>query len=283
MVDYSLWEVIGNGNAPPITKVVETAIAPATTEEKVQRRLELKERSTLLMVIPNEHQLKLNSIKYAKSLMQAVEKSTSNINGAVNTAHGVTTASTQATTVNSTTIDNLSDAVICSFFASQPNSPKLDNEDLQQIHPNDLKEIDLRWQMAMLIIRARRFLKNTGRKFSMNGNDIIGFNKSKVECYNYYKRGLFARECKAPRNQENKNKENSRRFMHVETPATLALVSCVGLKGNFMPLKPDFSGLEEFVNEPKTSEPTFKKSVVETSEAMASADKPKIGSPLIKD
>nr|GEW23530.1 ribonuclease H-like domain-containing protein [Tanacetum cinerariifolium] len=75
----------------------------------------------------------------------------------------------QATVVNSTTTDNLSDVVICSFFASQPNSPQLDNDDLQQIHPNDLEEMDLRWQMAMLIMRARRFLKNTGRKFSMNG------------------------------------------------------------------------------------------------------------------
>ncbi|GKB05043.1 hypothetical protein Tco_0833238 [Tanacetum coccineum] len=45
-------------------------------------------------------------------------------NGAVNTAHGATTASTQATAVNSTTINNLSDAVICAFFASQPNSPQ---------------------------------------------------------------------------------------------------------------------------------------------------------------
>ncbi|GJY34374.1 hypothetical protein Tco_0418843 [Tanacetum coccineum] len=78
MVDYSLWEVIENGNAPPITKLVEgveTIIAPSTAEEKAQRRLELKARSTLLMGIPNEHQLKFNSIKDAKSLLQAIEKS----------------------------------------------------------------------------------------------------------------------------------------------------------------------------------------------------------------
>ncbi|GKF85247.1 hypothetical protein Tco_0250145, partial [Tanacetum coccineum] len=85
--------------------------------------------------------------------------STSSTNGAVNTAHGATTASTQATAVNSTTIDNLSDAVIYAFFASQPNNPQLDNEDLQQIVPDDLEEIDLRWQLAMLTMRAKRFLK----------------------------------------------------------------------------------------------------------------------------
>ncbi|GKD32683.1 hypothetical protein Tco_1248192 [Tanacetum coccineum] len=66
-----------NGNTPPITKVikgVETTIAPTTTEEKAQRRLELKARSTLLMGISNEHQLKFNSIKDAKSLLQDVKK-----------------------------------------------------------------------------------------------------------------------------------------------------------------------------------------------------------------
>ncbi|GKF51701.1 hypothetical protein Tco_0148168, partial [Tanacetum coccineum] len=51
----------------------------------------------------------------------------------------------------------------------QPNSPQLNNEDLQQIHLDDLEKMDLRWQMAMLTMRARRFLKNTGKKFSMNG------------------------------------------------------------------------------------------------------------------
>ncbi|GJS66656.1 ribonuclease H-like domain-containing protein [Tanacetum coccineum] len=284
-----------NGNAPPITKVVEgveTTIAPTTAEEKAQRRLELKARSTLLMGIPNEHQLKFNSIKDAKSLLQAVEKRfggnaatkktqrnllkqqyenftasssevldqtfdrlqkfisqldihsnsisqedvnqkflislTSSTNGAVNTAHGATTASTQATAVNSTIINNLSDAVIYAFFASQPNSPHLDNEDLQQIHLDDLEEIDLRWKMAMLTMRARRFLKNTGRKFSVNGTETIGFDKSKVECYNCHKRGHFARECRAPRNQENRNRENTRRVVPVETTTSNALVSCDG-------------------------------------------------------
>nr|GEU29305.1 hypothetical protein [Tanacetum cinerariifolium] len=244
MVDYSLWEVIENGNKQPITQVVKGVkiiIAPTTSEENAQRRLELKARSILLMGIPNEHQLKFNSIKDAKSLLQAIEKGfggnaatkktqmnllkqhTISINGIVNTAHGVSTASTQANVVNSTTIDNLSDAVIFSFFASQPNSPQLDNEDLQQIHPDDLKDIDLRWQMAMLTMRARIFLKNTVKKFSMNDNETIGFDKSKVECYNYHKRGHFAKECRAIRSKDTKHKESTRRTVPVETPALAAL------------------------------------------------------------
>nr|GFB15478.1 ribonuclease H-like domain-containing protein [Tanacetum cinerariifolium] len=78
----------------------------------------------------------------------------SNSSGSTNQAHGS----------NFANIDSLSDSVIYYFFANQSNSPQLDNEDLQQINADDLKEIDLKWQMAMLTMRARRFLKKTGRK-----------------------------------------------------------------------------------------------------------------------
>ncbi|GKF11324.1 small ubiquitin-related modifier 1-like protein [Tanacetum coccineum] len=62
----------------------------------------------------------------------------------------------------------------------------------------------------------------------MNGSETIGFDKSKVECYNYYKRGHFARECRAPRNQENRNRKNTR-SVPVETTTSNALISCDGL------------------------------------------------------
>nr|GEX55273.1 ribonuclease H-like domain-containing protein [Tanacetum cinerariifolium] len=103
--------------------------------------------------------------------------------------------------------------------------------DLEQIHPDDIEEMDLRWQMAMLTTRARRFLKKTGRKLTVNGDETIGFDKSNVECYNCHKRGHFAKECRAPRNQDNKNKESSRRSVPVETSTSTALVSCDGLGG----------------------------------------------------
>ncbi|GKB95023.1 hypothetical protein Tco_0166842 [Tanacetum coccineum] len=66
MIDYALWEVIENGNSAPKTTVVEgveKVIPPTTTEEKATRGLEVKARSTLMMGIPNEHQLKFNQLR----------------------------------------------------------------------------------------------------------------------------------------------------------------------------------------------------------------------------
>ncbi|GKB25401.1 hypothetical protein Tco_0864802 [Tanacetum coccineum] len=77
MIDYAPWEVIENGNTTLKTTVVEgveKVIPPTTAKEKAHKRLEVKVRSTLMMGIPNEHQLKFNSIKDAKLLLEAIEK-----------------------------------------------------------------------------------------------------------------------------------------------------------------------------------------------------------------
>ncbi|GJV28276.1 retrovirus-related pol polyprotein from transposon TNT 1-94 [Tanacetum coccineum] len=211
-----------NGNAPPIKKVVEgveTIIAPTTAEEKEQRRLLRRglegiqleihgesvsqedvnqkflrslssEWNTHTIVWRNNPEIDTlsmddlyNNLKIYEPKVNGTSSSSTNTqnvafvsansstNGAVNTAHGATTASTQATT------------------------------DLQQIHPDDLEEMDLRWQMAMLTMRARRFLKNTRRKFSVNGTETIGFDK---------------------------NRENTRRVVTVEITTSNALMSCDG-------------------------------------------------------
>ncbi|GJT12690.1 ribonuclease H-like domain-containing protein [Tanacetum coccineum] len=85
--------------------------------------------------------------------------------------------------------------------------------------------MDLRWNIPMLTIRARRFLKNTRRKLDMANKERIGFDKSKVECFNCHKRGHFARECRAPRNQDSRNREPTRRTVPVEETTSNALVS----------------------------------------------------------
>ncbi|GJS10179.1 ribonuclease H-like domain-containing protein [Tanacetum coccineum] len=76
MTDYSLWEVILNGNKVLKRTVgeVEQEYEPTYAEEKQDRRNEIKSRGTLLMALPNKDQLKFHSYKDAKLLMEAIEK-----------------------------------------------------------------------------------------------------------------------------------------------------------------------------------------------------------------
>ncbi|GJY74004.1 putative ribonuclease H-like domain-containing protein [Tanacetum coccineum] len=84
--------------------------------------------------------------------------------------------------------------------------------------------------MALLTIRARRFIKRTGKKLDVSGQRV-GFDKSKVECYNCHKNGHFVRECGALRNQESRGREINRRTVTVETPTENALVAQDGIGG----------------------------------------------------
>nr|GEY63098.1 ribonuclease H-like domain-containing protein [Tanacetum cinerariifolium] len=129
-------------------------------------------------------------------------------------------------------VDSLSNAVIYSFFASQYSSPKLDNEDLKQIDVDDLEEMDLKWQMAMLTMRARRFLQKTGKNLGANGPTYMGFDMSKVECYNSHRKGHFARECRSPKDSRRSGDAGpQKRTVPVETSTSNALVSqCDGTR-----------------------------------------------------
>nr|GEY22020.1 ribonuclease H-like domain-containing protein [Tanacetum cinerariifolium] len=227
--DYSLWEVILNGDSPIPTRVIDGVVqpvAPTTAEHRLTRKNELKARGTLLMDLLDKHQLKFNIHKDAKSLMEAIKKllqklisqlkilgeslsqedinlkflrslptewrthtliwknkadledqslddlfnslkiyeaevksssstssSTQNIafvssqntdstNESVSVVTSVSAASTKVPVYALPNVDTLSDAVIYSFFASQSNSPQLDNDDLKQIDANDLEEMD---------------------------------------------------------------------------------------------------------------------------------------------
>nr|GEZ23999.1 ribonuclease H-like domain-containing protein [Tanacetum cinerariifolium] len=77
MTDYSLWEAILNGDSPVPTRLVEGVsqpVAPTTIEQKLAGKNELKARGPLLMALPDKHQLKFNTHKDAKLLMEAIEK-----------------------------------------------------------------------------------------------------------------------------------------------------------------------------------------------------------------
>nr|GFB19110.1 hypothetical protein [Tanacetum cinerariifolium] len=147
----------------------------------------------------------------------------SNTTELVSAVTSVSSASTKVPVSTLPNVDNLSNAVIYSFFASQSNSPQLDNDDLKQIDTDDSEEMDLKWQMAMLTMRARRFLQRTGRNLGVNGTTSIGFDMSKVECYNFHRRGYFPKECRPPR--DTRNKDTQRRNVPVETSTSNALVS----------------------------------------------------------
>nr|GEU63268.1 reverse transcriptase domain-containing protein [Tanacetum cinerariifolium] len=73
---------------------------------------------------------------------------------------------------------------------------KLKAKNMEHIDTDDLEEIDLKWQVAMLTMRVKRFIKKTRRKLDLNGKEIVGFDRTKFECYNYHRRGHFARECR---------------------------------------------------------------------------------------
>nr|GFA59666.1 ribonuclease H-like domain-containing protein [Tanacetum cinerariifolium] len=234
MTDYSLWEVILNGDSPVPTRLVEGVAQPVasiTIEQKLARKNELKARGTLLMALPDKHQLKFNSHKDAKSLMEAIEKRfggntetkkvqktllkqqfknffgssfeevkhsssqgtdsqnlafvsstpVDSTNDSVSAAVNVSVVGAKLSASSLLNVDSLSNVVIYSFFASQSSSPQLDNEDLKQIDADDLEEMDLKWQIAMLTMRARKFLQKTKRNLGVNSPISMGFDMEKCD------------------------------------------------------------------------------------------------------
>ncbi|GJV01138.1 putative ribonuclease H-like domain-containing protein [Tanacetum coccineum] len=123
------------------------------------------------------------------------------------------------------------DELMYSFFANQSSGLQLDHEDLEQLDEFDLEEMDLKWQVAMISMRLKKFYKKTGRRLQFDAKEPVGFDKTKVECFNCHKTGHFARECISQGNQESrrrdaentgyKAKDNRRRLGKQEEPKAL--------------------------------------------------------------
>nr|GEV32865.1 putative reverse transcriptase domain-containing protein [Tanacetum cinerariifolium] len=241
MTDYSLWEVILNGDSLAPTRVIDGVlqpVAPTTAEQWLARKNELKARGTLLMALPDKHQLKFNTHKDAKTLMEAIEKgleklisqleilrvslSQENINlkflrslpsewrthtliwrnktdleeqslyDLLNSLK-IYEAEVKSSSSASTTTQNI--AFVSSSNTDSTNEPVSVAASVFAIDADNLKEIDLKWQMAMLTVRARRFLQRIRRNLGANGPTSIGFDMSKVECYNCHRMAHFAKEC----------------------------------------------------------------------------------------
>ncbi|GKA81950.1 ribonuclease H-like domain-containing protein [Tanacetum coccineum] len=126
---------------------------------------------------------------------------------------------------------HFSDATVYAFLSTQPQGSQLVHEDLEQLHDDDLEEMDLKWNMALLSIRARKFYQRTGRKIIIDGSNTARYDKLKVECFNCHKMGHFARECKAPRSKDNRNwnQGSSSKAVKIEDASEKAMCAIDGV------------------------------------------------------
>nr|GEV82546.1 hypothetical protein [Tanacetum cinerariifolium] len=255
-------------------------------EKRLAKKNELKSKGTLLIDLPDKHQLKFNIHKDAKSLMEAIvkrfrdNKETKKVQKTLlkqqyENFSGISSESLDqlhnrlqklisqleiiGESISQEDIDlkflrslpskwktytlvwrnqaDLEEQSLDDLFNNlkiyevESNSPQLDNEDLKQIDADDLEEMDLKWKMAMLTMRARMFLQKTRRNLGANGTAAIRFDMSKVGCYNCHKRGHFARECRSPR--DNRNKDTPRRTVPVKVSTLNALVSQCDAVGGY--------------------------------------------------
>ncbi|GKC81906.1 ribonuclease H-like domain-containing protein, partial [Tanacetum coccineum] len=127
-----------------------------------------------------------------------VSENTSSTND-VSTAYSVSNTSGQNSQYEQTSSYSL--------LANQSSCPQLDHEDLEQLDEFDLEEMDLKWQVAMISMRMKKFYKKTGRKLQFDAKEPVGFDKTKVECYNCHKTGHFARECRTKGNQDSRRRD----------------------------------------------------------------------------
>nr|GEV12870.1 hypothetical protein [Tanacetum cinerariifolium] len=197
MTDYSLWEVILNGDLPPPTRTVEgvvQVVASTTAEQRLATKNKLKARGTLLMALPNKHQLKFTIHNDAMSLMEAIEK---RFRGNQETKKvQKTLLKQQYENFNRSSLEDLDqihDRLQKLISQLEILGETIFQED--QTDPDDLEKIDLKWQMDMLTMRARRFLKRTGRNLCANGTDTIGLDMSKCDGIGGYDWSFQAEEA----------------------------------------------------------------------------------------
>nr|GEY26423.1 putative ribonuclease H-like domain-containing protein [Tanacetum cinerariifolium] len=212
---------------------------------------ELKAHGTLLMALLDKHQLKLNTHKDAKTLMVVIEKRFGGNTETKKRTHTLVwrykidleeqslddlfnslkiyEAEVKSSSSASTSTQNI--AFVSSSNTDDTNEPVSVAASVSAIDADDLEEMDLKWQMAMLTVRARRFLQRTGMNLRENGPNSMGFDMSKVECYNCHRKGYTAWKCRSHKDtRRNGAAEPQRRNVSVETSTSNALVSqCDGV------------------------------------------------------
>nr|GEV17443.1 ribonuclease H-like domain-containing protein [Tanacetum cinerariifolium] len=134
-----------------------------------------------------------------------VSSDNTSITNDVNTAYGVSTSFGHNSQKEGSSLYN--NDLMYSFFSNQASGPQLDHEDLEQVDEFDLEEMDLKWQMAMISTRLKKFYKKTGRKLHVDAKEPVGFDKGKVECFNYHNTRHFAREYRSKGNQDSRRRD----------------------------------------------------------------------------
>nr|GEV66407.1 ribonuclease H-like domain-containing protein [Tanacetum cinerariifolium] len=231
MTDYSLWEVILNGDSPAPTRVVEGVlqpVAPTTAEQKLARKNELKARGTLLMALLDKHQLKFNSNKVAKTLMDAIDKmfrgNTKTKKEDINFKFLRILSSKwrthtliwrNKTDLKEQSLDDLFNSLkIYEAKAKSSSSASTTSQNLGFV--SFLTLTALMNQLVLLPV----FLLNLGA----NGPTSMGFNMSKVECYNCHRKAHFAKECRSHKDIR-RNGSYDWSFQAKEEPTNYALMA----------------------------------------------------------
>nr|GEW67224.1 hypothetical protein [Tanacetum cinerariifolium] len=252
--DYALWKVIINGDSPVLEPpAVGTVVPPKTKAQKLARKNELTAKSTLLLAIFDEHLLKFHSIKDANQLKlngEVISQEDANIKllrslpPAWNNIALIMRNKPDIETLSMDELYNNLKVYVAEIkrqsssgsnfhnvaFVSSKNTTSI-NKTVNVAH--DIPAAGSKEQpfassyvddVDMITIRVKKFMKRTGRNLNFNGKEPVGFDKTKVECYNCHRRGYFARECHAPRNQGNRSADNERRIVLIETPASALVV-----------------------------------------------------------